>query len=214
MEVSSYASGLIDSRMHIVTEGRRALVIDPCISDSAFAMLEAGSIQDVRVILTHEHYDHISGVNEFKSRYACSVLCSRRCGENIRDTVKNASKYFMIAMMNQNAAPKRYDYVCSATDVFQGEMSFHWMGHSCFLKETPGHSPGSCCIIIDGRLLFSGDTLIKDQEIITRLPGGDAAAYQTVTRPFLEGLPPDCLVYPGHGEPGVLNGLLPAMALT
>lgn len=212
MEIYEYESGLIDSKMYILLEQYSALVIDPCINDQAFSMLEEQKIQDVQVILTHEHYDHISGVNEFKQRFACSVLCSECCAENVQDTIKNASKYFMIALMNQKLSPekycKRFDYVCEATDTFSCKMTFTWMGHSCILRETPGHSPGSACLLIDSRILFSGDTLIKGQKIITRLPGGDEYAYQMETKPFLDSLSPEVIVYPGHGEGGTLEELL------
>ena len=46
------------------------------------------------LLVTHEHYDHISGVNGFKERYGVSLYANQKCDENMRKPTKNYSKYF------------------------------------------------------------------------------------------------------------------------
>ena len=61
---------------------------------------------------------------------------------------------------------------------------------------TPGHTPGSQCFLVDGRLV-AGDTLFLEGCGRTDLPGSDPEAmYDSLTR--LAGLPDDVVVYPGH----------------
>jgi hydroxyacylglutathione hydrolase len=65
------------------------------------------------------------------------------------------------------------------------------------LIHTPGHTPGSQCFFVDGRLV-SGDTLFLDGCGRTDLPGGDAEAlYDSITRK-LAVVPDDAVLYPGH----------------
>jgi glyoxylase-like metal-dependent hydrolase (beta-lactamase superfamily II) len=64
------------------------------------------------------------------------------------------------------------------------------------LLHTPGHTPGSQCFLVDGRLV-SGDTLFLEGCGRTDFPGGDAGQmYDSLHR--LGSLPGDTIVYPGH----------------
>ena len=65
------------------------------------------------------------------------------------------------------------------------------------LIHTPGHTPGSQCFFVDGRLV-SGDTLFLDGCGRTDLPGGDPEAlYESLTQK-LAVIPDDTVLYPGH----------------
>jgi glyoxylase-like metal-dependent hydrolase (beta-lactamase superfamily II) len=65
------------------------------------------------------------------------------------------------------------------------------------LIHTPGHTPGSQCFFVDGKLV-SGDTLFLDGCGRTDLPGGDPEAlYESLTTK-LAVVPDDTVLYPGH----------------
>jgi glyoxylase-like metal-dependent hydrolase (beta-lactamase superfamily II) len=65
------------------------------------------------------------------------------------------------------------------------------------LLHTPGHTPGSQCFVVDGKLV-AGDTLFLDGCGRTDLPGGDAdQMYESLTQ-RLAGIPDDTVLYPGH----------------
>jgi len=61
---------------------------------------------------------------------------------------------------------------------------------------TPGHTPGSQCLLAEGQL-FTGDTLFMDCCGRTDLKGSDPAAMHRSLR-RLAALPPDTVVWPGH----------------
>jgi glyoxylase-like metal-dependent hydrolase (beta-lactamase superfamily II) len=64
------------------------------------------------------------------------------------------------------------------------------------LVHTPGHTPGSQCFFVDGRLV-SGDTLFLDGCGRTDFPGSDPAAmYDSLQT--LAAMPEGTVVYPGH----------------
>jgi glyoxylase-like metal-dependent hydrolase (beta-lactamase superfamily II) len=67
------------------------------------------------------------------------------------------------------------------------------------ILHTPGHTEGSVCFYAPAeRALFSGDTLFNAGLGRTDLPGGDARAL-VASLHRLSTLPPDTVVYPGHG---------------
>ncbi|MEM1332713.1 MAG: MBL fold metallo-hydrolase [Actinomycetota bacterium] len=64
------------------------------------------------------------------------------------------------------------------------------------LLHTPGHTPGSQCFMVDGRLV-AGDTLFLEGCGRTDLPGSDPKAMmQSLAR--LAKVPDDTIVFPGH----------------
>ena len=65
------------------------------------------------------------------------------------------------------------------------------------LLHTPGHTPGSQCFLVDGRLV-AGDTLFLRGCGRTDLPGSDPAAMYDSLVNRLARLPDDTVVYPGH----------------
>ena len=65
------------------------------------------------------------------------------------------------------------------------------------LIHTPGHTPGSQCALVDGRLI-SGDTLFIDGCGRTDLPGSDPTEmYRTLTSRLAD-LDGSTWLYPGH----------------
>ena len=65
------------------------------------------------------------------------------------------------------------------------------------LIHTPGHTPGSQCFLVDGRLV-AGDTLFLDGCGRTDFPGGDSVAMFESLHTRLARVPDDTVLYPGH----------------
>jgi len=65
------------------------------------------------------------------------------------------------------------------------------------MLHTPGHTPGSQCFLVDGRLV-AGDTLFLQGCGRTDLPGSDPSAMYDSLVNRLAKLPDDTVVYPGH----------------
>jgi glyoxylase-like metal-dependent hydrolase (beta-lactamase superfamily II) len=71
---------------------------------------------------------------------------------------------------------------------------------------TPGHTPGSQCFLVDGRLV-SGDTLFIGSCGRTDLPGSDPTEmYYSLTQ-RLAALPDDTVLLPGHNYGGPASTL-------
>jgi hydroxyacylglutathione hydrolase len=211
LSVRCFQSSILMSNMYIITKENHCIIIDPFISESALNAIIRNNINVDYIILTHEHYDHISGVNWLKKKFPCSVICSDECGKAIVNPKKNLSEYFDILL---SLIPDNIDYKiessikpysCSADITFHDNMVMDWMGHNIELVSTPGHSKGSICVLIDDAIIFTGDSLLRDYSIITRIPGGSVSEYESHTKLFLQGLATGMIVKPGHFSDFILE---------
>lgn len=209
-ETYSYSFAPIDSRMYLVISNNKALIIDPCVNTDALQLLKDKNIMDVIILPTHEHYDHISGINWMKENFRCRVIAIDRCAQNLSDPKRNASAYFDALLFFTSPETKiAGDYIqpysCEADETFNDYKCFNWENHKIEIIHSPGHSDGSVCILIDNIFVFTGDSLIKGKQTITRLPGGSKKKYAEITLPFLKSLPKDSIIFPGHGEAGYIH---------
>jgi glyoxylase-like metal-dependent hydrolase (beta-lactamase superfamily II) len=168
----------MDSNMYLVLENKHVFVVDPFICIDAQTLISKYSNQVDFIILTHEHYDHISGTNWLKELYLCDIICSKECGKRILDPKKNFSSHFDILIDMYKEGQCNYSigeipkYRCEANKLFEVSLFAEWQGHNLSLFEAPGHSAGSIILEVDKKILFVGDTLLKDYPTLTRFPGG------------------------------------------
>ena len=83
MDIEKFESSLLFSNMYLIIEKERAIVINPFQDVKIVNDLKVN-----RIILTHEHYDHISGVNAWKAETKAKVLCSATCAKNTQSSRK------------------------------------------------------------------------------------------------------------------------------
>lgn len=206
IQLTKYVWGFLETNMYVLQTGNHILVIDPVADTSVLE--KCCALDSVTVLLTHEHFDHITGLNELRRMVCCRVIASETCSERIQNIRTNMSAYTdVLAEIAEKPLKETFEpFICNQADViFKDEYSFDWMGHQVKVIATPGHSAGSCCILIDD-MLFVGDTIL-DNNLMTRFPGSNKKIYQEETVPKLKGLLEVAkIVYLGHGDvmaPGV-----------
>ncbi len=197
----------ISSNMYVTIAGEEAFVVDPCISEEALGLLRANKVTKATVFLTHEHYDHISGVNWLRENASdVEVICSEECSQRIKNPEKNFAKFWDVMMMDKPDELKAIglkvadrSYSCSADKSFGDSFTMNWKGHTIVAKKAPGHSPGGALLFFDELVLFSGDNLVEGHDVICKFPGGSKQEYETITRPMLENVDDSTFIMPGHG---------------
>ncbi len=206
-----YSFELMDSRMYMIREGDEMLVVDPCEDDAL--LRDAEGVQKAVVLLTHEHYDHISGVNWLRTHFDCFVYAGSVCAERVRSEKDNLSSRFAFLFLLDR---EKYDYirrnialpyVCEADGSFCGEAVLRWRSHTVELREVGGHSPGSCLILFDRKLLFGGDNLLGNGQEL-RDTDADREGYRANVLRFLMQLDQEIYVLPGHGDGNILRFFL------
>ena len=61
----------------------RAVVIDPWRSEALYALLSERGISRLLVLLTHEHFDHTTGVNALREQFEVELVCHSACAQSI-----------------------------------------------------------------------------------------------------------------------------------
>ncbi len=167
-----------------------AVVVDPAWDvDGLLDAAEADGMKVVGALATHYHPDHVGG-----DMFGLEVQGIARFLERTGGRV--------------HVQKEEMPWVGRATGVAEKELSAVQGGESLRLGDveitflhTPGHSPGSQCFLVRGRLV-AGDTLFLQGCGRLDLPGADPAAmYQSLTGPLAQ-LPGDTVLYPGHDYGG------------
>ena len=202
IEVRKFTWDYLDSNMHVLISHKRALVIDPIDCEEAFEYLR--SFQEITVLLTHEHFDHICGLNRLRAEHRCTVIAQEECSERIQNSKTNFSAWagtMLELSCKERDKHKRIErFVCEKADMtFKDYLGLTWGESEVEFISTPGHSPGSACITVGG-MLFTGDSLLE-RGPMNRFPGGSESVYRKKTVPKLrEFLKRTNTVYPGHGS--------------
>jgi glyoxylase-like metal-dependent hydrolase (beta-lactamase superfamily II) len=163
-----------------------ALLVDPAHSPrELLGLVQAEGMKVRGVIATHYHADHVGG-----DLMGVHV-------EGIRELLETLD---VPVHVHVDEAP----WMTLATGVGHEALVTHESGDHVKVGEldvtlvhTPGHTPGSQCAFVDGRLV-SGDTLFIDGCGRTDLPGSDPdEMYRTLTE-RLSAIDDDAVLFPGH----------------
>jgi hydroxyacylglutathione hydrolase len=165
---------------------REAAIVDPAWDIPALLDLARGDGYRVtHALVTHTHPDHVGG--EFS-------------GIKIQGMAELLEKQPVKAVIHKAEAAflKRFTGA-SNSDLLsvEGGDVVRVGGLEIKLLHTPGHTPGSQCFLVDGRLV-SGDTLFVGSCGRVDLPGSDPEAmYRSLTGTLMR-LSDDVVLYPGH----------------
>lgn len=207
--IRRYVFEHIGSNMYVLADevSGSALVIDPHESEMAYKYLCKCGIKNVLILLTHEHYDHTSGVNWLKSKFQCELCCHEDAAKSIAIEKNNRPLVLAMILKEQGKGDEllkvlntEKPYKCETDISFAKTFEYQWSSHRLKFTHLPGHSKGSCCIELDEKYVFTGDSLIPDVKTITRFPGGSEQQYNDLSIPYLEGISEDKYILPGHGE--------------
>jgi glyoxylase-like metal-dependent hydrolase (beta-lactamase superfamily II) len=163
-----------------------AVVVDPAYDVTGlFDVLDADDMRLVGVLASHYHPDHVGG-----DLMGYPI-------EGVTDLLERAQVPIHV---NREEAT----WMTRSTGLSAAELSSHDSGDLVQVGEidvelvhTPGHTPGSQCFSVEGRLV-SGDTLFLEGCGRTDLPGGDPEQmYESITT-RLARFSDDTVLYPGH----------------
>lgn len=198
MNVVRFINYPVSSNSYVIydnSDNKECIIIDPGSKDCTQLndFIFSQSLIPKLILLTHEHFDHIWGVNALKDKYNVQVVCSKKCFEKI----SIPQNYFNLLYYN-SADYYKIDNV----EILIEEVNYHmeWNGVNIDFINTPGHSGSSVCICING-VLFTGDTLMKGfNPFIRKRHEGSIEEFKNSIKLIFKKFTSDNLVYPGHGE--------------
>ena len=180
---------------------REGVIIDP--GDEAADLIEASrrhGLRITRILLTHAHLDHVTGVAAVKRAFDAPVYLHAD-DQAMYDAVVQQGQMFGLRV---EQPPPVDRYYAGGEDPSFGDFSVT-------VHHTPGHCPGGVCLAVapgstDARMpsgqaqeLFVGDTLFAGSIGRTDLPGCSHDALMRSIRDVLFGFPDATPVHSGHG---------------
>lgn len=192
MKISAIPTGPFQEICYIVwDETKQALVFDPgCDDDLIHRALDENKLQVAAYICTHGHADHINALATMHASRPAPIAMHSKDLDWAFGPINQIAPYYSVP---RKPDVDRFLLLDESKDWHFDNLYFQRM-------ETPGHTPGSCCILFpEGNLLIAGDTLFKGSCGRTDLPGGNPSQLkQSLNK--LKQLPDDIRVFPGHGE--------------
>jgi glyoxylase-like metal-dependent hydrolase (beta-lactamase superfamily II) len=161
------------------------VVVDPAYAAGDLVdVLEADGLHLSGVLVTHHHPDHVGG----------SMM-----GFELKGLAELLDRVSVPVHVNSQEA----QFVSRITGIPMSDLTSHEHGDKVSvgaidieLLHTPGHTPGSQCFLLDGRLV-AGDTLFLEGCGRTDFPGGDSDEIFRSLQKIAQ-LPGDPTVFPGH----------------
>ena len=161
------------------------VVVDPAYAAGDLVdALEADGLHLSGVLVTHHHPDHVGG----------SMM-----GFELKGLAELLERVSVPVHVNSQEA----QFVSRITGIPMSDLTSHEHGDKVSvgaidieLLHTPGHTPGSQCFLLDGRLV-AGDTLFLEGCGRTDFPGGDSDEIFRSLQKIAQ-LPGDPTVFPGH----------------
>ncbi|MDD3472998.1 MAG: MBL fold metallo-hydrolase [Syntrophaceae bacterium] len=219
---------------YYIHDSKPAIVDAGVDTEEAFEVLVSGiekaggSVEGIkRVFLTHAHADHIGLLSRIVDLSGAKVFIHRHdapkmldSGEEGREILRSKYRLFFL----ESGAPedlteeflgalfnrlKRYFRCFEQLNVLNGYELFSFDDFELEIISTPGHSPGSICMLDkDSGTFFSGDTLLEkitSNPVVEVNPSRDNQGYRSLevfknTLTMMESLLVN-KVMPGHGRP-------------
>ena len=161
------------------------VVVDPAYAaNDLLDILENDGLHLSGVLVSHHHPDHVGG----------SMM-----GFELKGLAELLERVSVPVHVNSQEA----EWVSRVTGIPLSDLTSHEHGDKVDvgavdieLLHTPGHTPGSQCFLLEGRLV-AGDTLFLEGCGRTDFPGGDVDEMFRSLQALAE-LPGDPTVFPGH----------------
>lgn len=192
VDVFHFNNNPIKSSCYIVKNIKKqiVLIVDPGTEDMSSIVNHVLGNKITKIILTHEHFDHIMGCNDLNEKFSTSIICSDNCAEAIVDPKKNLSLFYNppgFYVKNKISCIETYN---SSILIKDFNVEFY---------KAQGHSLGGICFKI-GNYIFTGDSLIENTKTVTKLKNGSTKKL-IETLELLESKKGNgYVICPGHGD--------------
>lgn len=168
------------------TEKHECVVVDAAWNvDELLALADHDDMKVVAGLVTHFHPDHLGGRMMGMEIAGASELVAQR-PVKIHIHKQEAPYVKQVCGLSDSDMVKTE----GGDEIRVGDLTIRFL-------HTPGHTPGSQCFLVDGKLV-SGDTLFIDACGRVDLPGSSAEDLFRSLDGVLKALPDDTVLFPGH----------------
>ena len=206
--ITHITSEKTETNCYFIQNEGNTVIIDPICGDAVIDYISSKALKPDYIFLTHEHFDHIEGLEKVRDYFGIPVVACEICSErvqNVKTNLSNIADILAYYKTGKASKVKTERYTCKAADItFDEEFEMEWKGISFAFKRIPGHSPGSVMITLggcseDSPAVFTGDYMIKGEKELLRLKDGSIEDFEKSTFPLLNNIPIGTHIFPGHG---------------
>lgn len=171
----------------ITAENGDVAVVDPgSFGNKLRKTLEEEGVKELKyILLTHGHFDHISGAQKLKNSFGGKIAVHRLDAPCLKDPKESRASLFGL-----------FSPAVDSDILFEDGDKLPFGDGEIEIIHTPGHTVGSVCFKI-GEHLFTGDTLFRLSIGRTDFPGGSMTEMMSSMKK-LKALEGSYKVYPGH----------------
>lgn len=188
LTVHTFALGPLETNSYIVEDGTHALAVDAG-GDPApmLELLKDKALTLDLVLSTHLHFDHVYGNHALAQATGAEILAGKDDAYLLESELGRGG-FMGLPLVDE------FEF----TPIAAGERTL--LGRSCQVLATPGHTPGSLSYhFADDGIIFVGDVLFYRGVGRSDFPGGNQQDLLHTIREKLFALPPQTVVYSGHG---------------
>ena len=185
IKIHKLALGLYQTNAYIIhdADSKTCCVIDPGYEAPAILReVDHLGLTVEAILLTHGHFDHVGAVRAIAADTDCQVFVSEK-ELSLPPTMTDGPLYY--------------------TDLYPAEGTLSLAGMEIKILPTPGHTPGSVCLLI-ADAMFSGDTLFAGSMGRCDFPGSSIFDMRKSLKKLYQ-LAGDYRVFPGHAQATTLE---------
>lgn len=203
MKIRQFTFNMFGVNTYILWDevSHEAAVIDPGMIDEAEGHLldefiDRNNLKITHLINTHLHLDHTFGDQHIKNRYGVEIE-AHQSDDFLGKNIPAQARAFGIG---QEVTPVKIERNLHEGDkIMIGDEALE-------VLHVPGHSPGSIVLYAPkSGFLIAGDVIFRNSIGRTDLAGGNGPELIDGIKSKIMTLPPDTIIYPGHG-PGTTVG--------
>lgn len=194
MNLHVLPAGPLQTNAYLLTAPERgeAVLIDAPlgIGEIAKGILEREKCRLTELWITHGHWDHTQGGAEVVRQTGARTVA--HADDKILIETPEVMDRFMAE--RRNLEPIKVDRWVS-----QGE-KLDILGTTAEVRHVPGHCPGNVLFYFAAlNIAIVGDAIFRGSIGRVDLPGGDFDTLERSIRQQIYTLPPDTVLFPGHG---------------
>lgn len=197
LAIETFVGGSLETNGYLVGDAARgeAVMIDAPqgVAADVVATAARAGWRIITIVITHAHWDHIVDAAELREATAAPLLAHPLAVDRL---AQPGSAIFDLPFTITPVTPDRL--LNEGDEVKLGDRTFQ-------VLHLPGHDPAHIALFSEAeRVLFSGDVVFPGGHGTLEVPGADPAAMNR-SLGKLVGLPPETVVYPGHGQTTTLG---------
>ena len=196
LKIKKFVVGGIKTNVYLIynEKTKKAFLVDCAGSITEFTdFIKENELIIEFVVITHGHFDHIDGLNDFLKEFDVPYYISEGDKHMLKNPMNNGS----LVMGGSVVVKKEPEFIIDGQKIKFEDSELE-------IIETPGHSQGGICIKLNN-WLFTGDTLFYHTVGRTDFPYADFEQLQNSIKDKLFILENETQVFPGHSSETIIG---------